>query len=71
MKSILVVIVVSFSTGAHGFQPVSFRQGSRRSLMALQATKDTSAVNWKRAKQCAENFGSCDVAEVEDLYKSK
>ena len=72
MKSILVLLSASFSLGFH---PVSFRQGSRHSVIALHKTKankkqskSDSSVDWKRAKDCAEHFGKCDVAEVKELY---
>lgn len=71
MKSILVILAVSsLSSLADAFHPVL--QGFHcRSLTLLHSTKDTSAVDWKRAKHCAEHFGTCDVDEVEDLYKRK
>ena len=64
MKSILVV---SFLSATQAFRPVSLPH--RASLTVLHETKEESSVDWKRAKHCAEHFGSCEVAEVEDLYK--
>lgn len=58
----------------HAFHPVSFRQDTRCSLIVLQSgTKQggSRAVDWKRAKHCAEHFGACDVDEVEQLYSGK
>lgn len=66
MKSILVVAFLS--SVAHAFRPLSF---PRFSLIALRAVEADSPVDWKRAQHCAENFGACDVDEVEELYQSK
>lgn len=66
MKSIL--IVASFLLSAtQAFRPLALPH--YRALTVLHETKEESSVDWKRAKHCAEHFGSCDVAEVEDLYK--
>ena len=68
MKSILA-LVVAWSAAVQAFQP-TFRP-TGRSLVVVHSTKEDSAVDWNRAKHCAEHFGSCDVAEVEDLYNRK
>lgn len=69
MKSILVAASLSL---ALAFRPVSHRQPFRRAGVALEGTKqDPQSIDWARAKHCAEHFGSCEVAEVEELYASK
>jgi len=71
MKSLLFLLSVSISLG---FNPFSFRQGSRTSVIVLHKTKvkkqpnSGTSVDWERAKDCAEHFGMCDVAEVKDLF---
>eukprot|EP00977_Amphora_coffeiformis_P030396 scaffold46675_cov183-Amphora_coffeaeformis.AAC.2 len=71
MKSILFLLSASCSLGFH---PVSFRQGSRQSVIVLHKTKakkqpnPDASIDWTRAKDCAEHFGKCDLTEVKDLY---
>lgn len=77
MKSILVIL--ASSSWALAFRPVSHQQQFSRSLIVLGGSKSKKqqkkagpqTVDWERAKHCAEHFGSCKVAEVEELYSSK
>ena len=62
MKSIVFVLVAGI-TYSHAFQPVAFNLNSMHQTSALRFYPE----QFDRARECATNYGTCDLEELEYL----
>ena len=67
----LIFLVSGLVSGGVAFHPAISQQSNHvhhpTRLVLSGSTKDET-MDWARAKHCAENFGSCDVDEVQELF---